>query len=125
MKEKILIIDDEENVIELMQIHLISRGLEVISALNGKDGLSKAYEEKPVLIILDIRLPGLDGWEVCGRLKEDPETKHIPIIMLSAFTQKDDIDRSKDLGGDLFIAKPFDPVCLADTVEQMLGRRTK
>ncbi len=120
-KKKILCIEDEQEMIDLMRIILEKRGFEVKGALGGEEGLRAIKEEKPDLILLDLMMPGIDGWEVYRRLKEDEETKGIPVIVVTAKSQGID----KVLGlyiakVDDYITKPFGPSELIESVNRVL-----
>lgn len=120
--KKILIIEDEENMVEGLRFNLEARDYIVIAALNGETGLKKAAEEQPDLVILDLMLPGLNGYEVCKRLKEtNPE---ILIVMLTAKSQKSDIITGLDLGADDYITKPFSVLELLARINALLRRST-
>lgn len=105
---KVLIIDDDRSLLRNLQNSLVNEGYEVITASNGLEGLWTAQEKLPDLIVLDVMLPGLDGFEVCNRLREGSTTVKIPILMLSA--NKQDIDKITALkvGADVYMNKPFD-----------------
>ncbi|HAX61300.1 MAG TPA: hypothetical protein DCX95_01895 [Elusimicrobia bacterium] len=120
MSKKILIIDDEINLLELLRVNLETAGFNVITAADGEDGLKMIFDENPDLVILDIYLPGIDGCDLCHKIKNDPRTKHIPVIFLTAATQKEDIRKAIDAGGDLFLPKPFDPLKLVEIAEKIL-----
>jgi CheY-like chemotaxis protein len=105
--KKILIIEDEKNIILLLKMFLEHDGFEVFTAGNGFDGIKIAQESNPDLILLDIVLPGINGYLVCKNLKEDEKTKDIPIIVISARTSKDDIEKIFSFGAQYYIAKPF------------------
>lgn len=118
--KKILIIEDEENMVEGLRFNLEARNYVVTAALNGETGLKMAAGEKPDLIILDLMLPGLNGYEVCKRLKETiPE---IPIVMLTAKSQESDIVTGLDLGADDYITKPFSILELLARINALLRR---
>jgi DNA-binding response OmpR family regulator len=117
---KILIIEDEENMVEGLRFNLEVRDYLVIAALDGEAGLIKAEEEQPDLVILDLMLPGLNGYEVCKRLKEThPE---LPIVMLTAKSQEADIVTGLDLGADDYITKPFSVLELLARINALLRR---
>ena len=105
--KKILIIEDEKNIILLLKMFLEHDGFEVLTAGNGLDGIKIAQESNPDLILLDIVIPGISGYLVCKNLKEDEKTKGIPIIVISARTSKDDIEKIFSFGAQDYIAKPF------------------
>jgi DNA-binding response OmpR family regulator len=105
MVEKILVIDDDDSTVQLISILLERRGYEVIKALRAEDGLRKAYRTHPDLVLLDIMMPDMDGWEVCHRLRE---LSDVPIVFLSARTDMRDVVRGLEMGADDYIIKPYD-----------------
>ena len=113
MAEKILIIDDEETTLELIRLLLEHKGYEVIKATRADDGLRKAYRTQPDLVLLDIMMPDLDGWEVCRRLRRETEA---PIIMLTARVEESDQIVGLELGADDYVTKPFSPRAIAKAV---------
>jgi len=125
MGKKILIVDDEPDAVELLSIRLKSNGYDVISALDGKACLKKAVEEKPDLVILDILLPKINGFEVCKRLKERDETKDIPVIMLTALAKEQDLSKGLEEGVDCFITKPFNPEDLLCEIKTVLTEKNQ
>ena len=106
-KKKVLIIDDEINIIELLKMNLKKHGYDVIYALNGEDGMPLAIEHKPDVILLDLMLPGIDGFEICRRIKMEKEIARIPIIMLTAKSEETDKVIGLGIGADDYITKPF------------------
>ena len=119
-RKKILIIEDEENMVEGLRFNLEARDYHVMAALDGETGLKKAAEEPPDLVILDLMLPGLNGYEVCKRMKEThPE---LPIVMLTAKSQEADIITGLDLGADDYITKPFSVLELLARINALLRR---
>lgn len=122
--EKILVVDDEDHIVELITYNLISSGYEVISANNGIDALKIAKEEKPNLMLLDLMLPGLDGFEVCKAIRGESETKEIPIIMLTAKGEELDKILGLELGADDYMTKPFSIRELLARIK-VIFRRTK
>jgi len=118
--KKILIIEDEENMVEGLRFNLEARDYLVIAALDGETGLKKAGQEQPDIVILDLMLPGLNGYEVCKTLKEiNPD---IPIIMLTAKSQESDIITGLDLGADDYMTKPFSVLELLARINALLRR---
>ncbi len=123
-KKKILMIDDEEDLCTMIKMHLEVVGdFEVFTALNGQDGLRLARRVKPDLIVLDILMPGIDGFEVLEDLKKGPATVSIPVIMLSG--KSDDLSKAKaaQLYDELYITKPIDGHGLKIKIEEVLNRR--
>ena len=117
--KKILFVEDEVDLLELVQIRLEMSGFEFIFALNGEEGLKKAKEEKPDLILLDIIMPKMDGYQVCAFLKDDPQTKNIPVIMFSA-AGKEVEKKCRSCGADDFITKPYESKELIDRIKALL-----
>lgn len=105
--EKILVVDDENDILELVRYNLETKGYQISLAMTGEEAIESAKSSKPDLIILDLMLPGIDGLEVCRNLKSEPETKKIPIIMLTAKGEEADIVMGLELGADDYITKPF------------------
>ena len=120
--KKILVVDDEKDVLNLVRRILLRGGFEVITASDGKEGLAKVYSEAPDLMILDINMPLMDGWEVCRKIRGDSLYKHLPIIMLTVRRRKEDQLKGLDLGGDEYITKPFYPTELLARVKTVLQR---
>ena len=116
MEKKILIVEDEEYVIELLRVNLSRRGYQVMAAANGEEALEILETSVPDIVLLDIKLPGIDGWEVCGRIKSNPSLNSVKIIILSAAAQKKDIQRAKICGAEQFISKPFDIIKLLASI---------
>jgi len=123
--KKILVVDDEKDVVDLVKRVLLRGGFEVITASDGKEGLAKVYSEAPDLMILDINMPVMDGWEVCQKIRGDPLYKHLPIIMLTVRRTKEDQLKGLNLGGDEYIIKPFYPTELLARVKTVLQRSDK
>jgi DNA-binding response OmpR family regulator len=120
--KKILVVDDEKAILDLVKRILTRGGFEVITASDGEEGLAKVYSEAPDLMILDINMAGMNGWEVCGKIRGDPLYKHLPIIMLTVRKKKEDQLKGLDLGGDEYITKPFYPTELLARVKTVLER---
>ena len=119
-KHKILIVEDKQENMDLLVYFLHPQGYEIISVYDGLSALQKVEEEHPDIILLDIMLPKMDGYEVCGRLKKDPETKFIPIIMLTALKELKDKVRALEVGADDFLSKPFENIELLARVKSLL-----
>ena len=119
--KKILIVDDEERVRRLIETTLDIGDFQIFQAKDGEEALKIAQEEKPALILLDIMMPGMDGFEVCKRLKNNSETKSSYIIMLTAKGQKQNIEKGYAVGTDDYFVKPFSPMELLNKIEQVLG----
>ena len=119
MADKILIIDDEKPTVELMAQLLAKRGFEVYKAHSSQDGLRKAYHHQPDLVLLDVALPDIDGWEICSRLRE---LSDMPIIFVSARKDKSDIIKGLEIGADDYVTKPFDDDVLVARIKARLRR---
>jgi two-component system alkaline phosphatase synthesis response regulator PhoP len=120
--ERILIVDDEEDVLELVRYHLDKNGYKVDTAASGEEAISEARKKSPDLIILDLMLPGIDGLEVCKKLKSDLKTEPIPIIMLTAKGEESDIVTGLELGAEDYLTKPFSPKVLIARIRRILHR---
>lgn len=123
-KENILIVDDEEDVLELVRFNLEKDGYKIYTAVSGEEALEKARAKLPDLIILDLMLPGIDGLEVCKKLKNDNKTQNIPVIMLTAKSEEADIVTGLEIGAQDYITKPFSPKVLVARVKRNLQRVT-
>jgi two-component system alkaline phosphatase synthesis response regulator PhoP len=122
-KEKILVVDDEEDILELLKYNLSREGYQVSCTTSGEKTLSLVKTETPDLIVLDLMLPGMDGLEVARRLKENPDTKNVPIVMLTAKGEEVDIVTGLELGADDYVTKPFSPRILLARVKAVLRRK--
>jgi phosphate regulon transcriptional regulator PhoB len=121
-KRKILIVEDDRDIVEMITYNLRADGYEVLSAFTGKDGITLARRERPDLIILDIMLPVMDGFEVCRVLKSTEATACVPIIILSAKSQETDKIVGLELGADDYVTKPFSPRELIARIRAVLRR---
>lgn len=124
MKVKVLVVDDEPDAVELIEFNLKSSGYEVITAADGEEALKKARHHGPDLVLLDLMLPQVDGLQVCKRLRGDPATASLPIIMLTAKTAEIDRVLGLELGADDYVTKPFSPRELVLRIKNLLKRRT-
>ena len=120
-EKRILIADDDPVILRLLQVNLELEGYTVVTANNGQEAVDAAAESDPDLVILDIMMPRLDGYQACEKLKSDDATKHIPVIFLSAKAQQGDIDRGKAYGVAEYLTKPFDPSELLEVVERYVS----
>ncbi len=119
-KKKILIVDDEQQLAGFVKMRLEANNFNVILASDGIEGLKKAGEEKPDLILLDIQMPNLDGFGVLTRLKESRETASVPVIMLTAKDAPDNVAKALEIGADDYIVKPFDSKILLEKIRKSL-----
>lgn len=118
---KILIAEDERDIRELITFTLRYHGHEVIAASDGEEALEFALKEHPDLVLLDIRMPRMDGYEVCRSIKENQATQHIPVVFLSAKGQEAEVQQGLDAGATDYILKPFSPDQLVERVNKVLG----
>jgi two-component system phosphate regulon response regulator PhoB len=118
----VLVIDDEAPIRLLCRVNLEAEGMGVLEAADGPSGLEKARAETPDVILLDVMMPGLDGWRVAEELLDDERTERIPIVFLTARAELRDRARGIDLGGVEYVTKPFNPVELAPLVRELLAR---
>jgi len=119
---RVLVIDDEAPIRLLCRVNLEAEGMDVIEAADGKTGLDLAREQQPDVVLLDVMMPGLDGWRVAEELLEDDRTRGIPIIFLTARAEFRDRARGLDIGGVDYVTKPFNPLDLAQLVRGLLDR---
>src|ERR687885_490371 len=119
---RVLVIDDEAPIRLLCRVNLEAEKMEVLEAADGPTGLEKARAETPDVVLLDVMMPGLDGWRVAEELLDDPRTRSIPIVFLTARAELRDRARGLDLGGVDYVTKPFNPLELAPLVRDVLQR---
>ena len=120
--EKILVVDDDTNICELLRLYLTKEGYQVTTANDGEEGLDKFNQVKPDMVLLDVMMPKMNGWEVCREIRQ---TSKVPIIMLTAKSDESDELMGFDLGVDEYITKPFSPKILVARVEAILRRTNK
>ena len=116
---RILVVDDDPVILRLIEVNLDLEGFEVETADRGEDAITRARDSSPDLIILDLMMPEMSGWEIAERLQEDAKTKGIPIVFLSARTQDEDRRRGEELGVAGYVTKPFDPADLVSTIRKL------
>jgi DNA-binding response OmpR family regulator len=121
MPGRVLVVDDDPVIVRLLEVNLRLEGYEVSTASRGEEALERAAEVHPDVIVLDVMMPGLDGWETCRRLREQPEFAETPVVFLSARAQDDDRSKGLGLGRVEYVTKPFDPVKLMELVGRLLG----
>jgi two-component system phosphate regulon response regulator PhoB len=121
-RERILVVDDEKDILELVRYSLDRNGYQIETATSGEEALAKTRRRIPDLIILDLMLPGIDGLEVCRRLKSDGKTERVPIIMLTAKSEEADVVTGLELGAEDYVTKPFSPRVLTARVRRILHR---
>ncbi len=123
-KRKILIVDDERYILHILDFSLGAEGYEVITAGDGEQALERTHSDRPDLIVMDIMMPKMDGFEACKALKANPDTCNIPVIMLTAKGREIDRKRGLDAGADDYLTKPFSPAKLIERVHVVLDGTT-
>ncbi len=118
----VLIVDDESSIRTICRVNLETDGMAVVEAVDGREALDAVRKEQPQLVLLDVMMPEVDGWQVAAELGQDPATWDIPIVFLSARAAREDRARAQTLGAVGYIVKPFDPVALGAAVREVLGR---
>jgi len=121
--KKIMAVDDERHIVRLIQVNLERAGYQVVTAFDGPDALKKVESERPDVIVLDVMMPKMDGFEVLKRLQANPETRGIPVIMLTAKAQDADVFRGWASGVSAYLTKPFNPLELLTFVKRILSGR--
>ena len=124
MPKHILAVDDERNIVRLVQVNLERAGYRVSTACDGVDALAQIHAERPDLVVLDVMMPRMDGFETLRRLKADPETADLPVLMLTAKAQDADILKGWQMGVDSYLVKPFNPAELLAFVKRTLEAYT-
>lgn len=120
MGSRILVVEDSAVIRRLIEVCLRAADLEIVTRDDGKSGLSAVSSESPDLVVLDIGLPGMDGWEVLDRIRRDESTKHIPVVVLTAHAEEESRRRANEGGADAFVTKPFQPNDFRSTVLSLL-----
>lgn len=119
--KKILLVEDEETITELVLFGLKARGYDVIVAKDGEEGWNKLVSEKPGLVILDIMIPKIDGYQFCKMVRADEQFKNMPIIVFSALAQRNEIEKAAELGADEYVTKPFQMEMLVGKIRKYIG----
>jgi DNA-binding response OmpR family regulator len=120
---RVLVVDDESIILRLLQVNLRLEGFEVVACANGEEALRHAEQRPPDAAVLDVVLPGIDGFEVCRRLRGMPTTARVPVIMVTAQAQDEDRERGYALGVHAYVTKPFEPAALVALVREALAGR--
>jgi DNA-binding response OmpR family regulator len=120
-EKQVLVVDDDPNVFELVQLYVASDQVEVLQALDAYAGLDLAIRQQPNVIVLDVMMPGMDGLEMCRRVRDIPVVASTPVIILSAKVKDDDVEAGYEAGADAYVTKPFEPEALAAKVEEMMS----
>lgn len=119
MALKVLVCDDERHIVRLIQVNLERQGFQVVTAFDGKEGLEKIRSEKPNLVVLDVMMPYMDGFEVLKALRREKDTENLPVIMLTAKAQDKDVFEGYHYGADMYLTKPFNPMELVTFVKRI------
>ena len=119
---KILVAEDERDIRDLIAFTLKFAGYEVLTATNGEEAVALSAAELPALVLTDVRMPKMTGYEACRQIKNDPATKHIPVVFLSAKGQEAEVQTGLDAGGDAYLLKPFAPDQLTKKVAEILEK---
>jgi len=116
---RVLVVDDDEVIRQLIAVNLTLEGFEVATACDGQDCLDRVHDIDPDVITLDVMMPRLDGWETATRLRSDPSTRHIKVVLITARAQEEDRRRGLGIGVDAYVTKPFDPAELIQIVREL------
>ena len=122
MAKRVLIVDDEPNIVTALEFLLEKRGFEVMVASNGEEALARVEAFKPNLVLLDVMMPKVSGYDVCQRMRADPRWRGIKIVMLSAKGREVEVSKGMSLGADLYVTKPFSSAELVATIDKLLRR---
>jgi len=116
---RVLVVDDDDVIRQLITVNLELEGFDVVTAFDGQDALDKVKDADVSVVTLDVMMPRVDGWEAAARLRGDPDTAHIKVVLLSARAQEADLQRGEKIGVDAYLTKPFDPDELIDIVRRL------
>lgn len=116
---RVLAVDDDPTILRLLQVNLEMEGHEVLTAENGQSALAAIRADRPEVVLLDVMMPEMDGFQVCEAVRADPDIADTPIVFVSARAQQSDLDRGYASGADGYITKPFDPLELIETIERL------
>ena len=119
MPKKILAVDDERHIVRLIQVNLERAGYTVVTAYDGREALKKIEEERPDMVILDVMMPYMDGLETLKRIRANPDMRNLPVIMLTAKAQDQDVFKGYSSGADIYLTKPFNPMELLTFVKRI------
>ena len=119
---RVLVVDDDPVILELLRINFEIEGFEVLSAVDGQEGLERARADRPDVVLSDVMMPRLDGLQLLVKLRDDPATAGVPVVLLSAKAQNAEVQRGLALGADDYVTKPFDPLELIDRVNAVLAK---
>jgi DNA-binding response OmpR family regulator len=122
-RRRVLLVDDDPVIVRLLEVNFRLDGFEVEGASRGEEAIDRAREWRPDAIVLDVMMPGLDGYEVCARIRDDPELSEVPVVFLTARAQDEDVARGYALGVVEYVTKPFDPEALVATVRRSIPQK--
>jgi len=122
-RKRILVVDDEIYIVHILEFTLTMEGYDVVTAADGDEALRKVEQDRPDLLVLDIMMPRMDGYEVCRRLREQEETSDLPVILLSAKGRPIDRETGMEVGANDYIVKPFSPRRLLEKIRDLLDRQ--
>lgn len=121
MTRRILVVDDDPRLLHVVAMYLSIEGYEVDTASNGEEGLRQLEQRRPDLVILDVMMPGIDGLEACRRIKSNPDTRAIPVVLFTALSRTDDVENGRAAGANRFINKPFSLIGLGAVIRSFLA----
>jgi CheY-like chemotaxis protein len=124
VSRRILVVDDDPRLLHVVAMYLSIEGYDVDTASNGEEGLRRVEAQRPDLVILDVMMPGIDGLEACRRIKSDPETRHIPVVLFTALSRTDDVESGRAAGANRFINKPFSLIGLGTVIRSFLSEES-
>ena len=119
----VLVVDDDPAIVHLLELNLELEGHDATSVSDGREVLDRIREVRPDVVLLDIMLPHVDGWQLCEAIRADPELAATPVVLLTARTQTADLERGEQIGADAYVTKPFDPVEILAWVERLVAGR--
>jgi DNA-binding response OmpR family regulator len=124
VSRRILVVDDDPRLLHVVAMYLSIEGYDVDTAPNGEEGLQHLEAQRPDLVILDVMMPGIDGLEACRRIKSNPETRQIPVVLFTALSRTDDVESGRAAGANRFINKPFSLIGLGAVIRSFLSEET-
>jgi CheY-like chemotaxis protein len=124
VSRRILVVDDDPRLLHVVSMYLSIEGYDVDTAPNGEEGLQHLEAQRPDLVILDVMMPGIDGLEACRRIKSNPETRQIPVVLFTALSRTDDVESGRAAGANRFINKPFSLIGLGAVIRSFLSEET-
>lgn len=120
---RVLVVDDDPQVLALLRVNFSLEGYDVVEAANGEEALKVVASKRPDVVVSDVMMPGMDGLELVRRLRANPKTADLPVVVVSAKAQRNDVENGEVAGADAYVTKPFDPQDLLDAVAALLKRK--